>query len=220
MCGRFTLTQSSDAVAQAFGIEAPEFPPRYNIAPSQPIGVVLQPSDKPQRQFQLMQWGLIPSWAKDPSIGSKLINARSETVHEKPSFRAAFKRRRCLIVADGFYEWQKKGTGRKQPYYFSMKNRDIFAFAGLWESWQDIETCTILTTSANELLEPIHERMPVIIKPESYDFWLDPTIQQPEILTPLFEPFPVAQMTATPVSTAVNTPSNDSELCIQPLNSA
>lgn len=220
MCGRFTLTQSPDAVAQAFEIEASEFPPRYNIVPSQPIGVILQSSDLPKRQFRLMQWGLIPSWAKDPSIGSKLINARSETVHEKPSFRAAFKRRRCLIVADGFYEWQKKGTGRKQPYYFSMKNRDIFAFAGLWESWQDIETCTILTTSANELLEPIHERMPVIIKPENYDFWLDPTIQQPEILAPLFEPFPVEQMTATSVSTAVNTPSNDSELCIQPLNSA
>ncbi len=220
MCGRFTLTQSPDAIAQAFGIEVPNFPPRYNIAPSQPVGVVVPPAGQQKRQFRLMQWGLIPSWAKDPSIGSKLINARSETVHEKPSFRSAFKHRRCLIAADGFYEWQKTGNGRKQPFYFSMKDRVVFAFAGLWESWQDIETCTILTTSANELLKPIHERMPVIVKPEDYGVWLDPTVQQADILSPIFEPFPFDKMVATSVSTAVNTPSNDSELCIQPLNSA
>jgi putative SOS response-associated peptidase YedK len=219
MCGRFTLTQSPDAIAQAFGIEVPNFPPRYNIAPSQPVGVVVPSAGQQKRQFRLMQWGLIPSWAKDASIGSKLINARSETVHEKPSFRSAFKYRRCLIVADGFYEWQKAGNGRKQPFYFSMKDRFIFAFAGLWESWQDIETCTILTTSANELLKPIHERMPVIVKPEDYGVWLDLTVQQADILSPIFEPFPFDKMVATSVSTAVNTPSNDSELCIQPLNS-
>ncbi len=219
MCGRFTLTQSPETVAQAFSIEVPQFPPRYNIAPSQPVGVVVQSADR-QRQFRLMQWGLIPSWAKDSSIGSKLINARSETVHEKPSFRSAFKRRRCLITADGFYEWQKQGSGRKQPFYFSMKDKAIFAFAGLWESWQDIETCTILTTSANELLQPIHERMPVIVRPEDYYLWLDPTVQQAEILSRIFEPFPFDKMFATSVSTAVNTPSTDSEVCIQPLNSA
>jgi putative SOS response-associated peptidase YedK len=220
MCGRFTLTQSPEAVAQAFDIQVPKFPPRYNIAPSQPVGAIVSPADLKKRQFRLMQWGLIPSWAKDPSIGSKLINARSETVHEKPSFRSAFKRRRCLIAAGGFYEWQKTGSGRKQPFYFSMKASVVFAFAGLWESWQGIETCTILTTSANELLKPIHERMPVIVKPEDYDVWLDPTVQQAEILLPIFEPFPSDRMIAISVSTAVNIPSNDSELCIQPLNSA
>jgi putative SOS response-associated peptidase YedK len=220
MCGRFTLTQSPNAVAQAFGIEVPKFPPRYNIAPSQPVGVVVQSSGQPRRQFRLMQWGLIPSWAKEPSIGSKLINARSETVHEKPSFRSAFKHRRCLIAADGFYEWQKKGSGAKQPFYFSMKDNSIFAFAGLWESWQDIETCTILTTSANELLKPIHERMPVIVKPKDYDVWLDPIVERTDVLAPIFEPFAFNQMVATAVSTAVNKPSVDSDICIQPLNSA
>jgi putative SOS response-associated peptidase YedK len=220
MCGRFTLTKSPNAVAQAFGIEVPKFPPRYNIAPSQPVGVVIQAAHQQARQFRLMQWGLIPSWAKDPSIGSKLINARSETVHEKPSFRSAFKHKRCLIVADGFYEWQKQGNGPKQPFYFSMKDRSVFAFGGLWESWQDIETCTILTTSANELLKPIHERMPVIIKPEDYGVWLDPIIERTDVLSPIFEPFPSDRMVATAVSTAVNTPSTDSDICIQPLNSA
>jgi putative SOS response-associated peptidase YedK len=140
-------------VARVFGLDAvPNFPPRYNIAPSQPVGVVVRGKNAAKPEFRLMGWELIPFWAKDPAIGAKLFNARSETVTEKPSFRAVFKYRRCLIPADGFYEWQKVQGGAKQPFYFSMADNAVFAFAGLWESWNDIETCTVLTTSANGLL--------------------------------------------------------------------
>jgi putative SOS response-associated peptidase YedK len=186
MCGRFTLAQSPEAVAKAFGLDAvPNFPPRYNIAPSQPVGVIVRGQNAPKPEFRLMGWGLIPSWAKDPSIGAKLINARSETLTEKPSFRAAFKYRRCLIPADGFYEWQKTQGGAKQPFYFSMAGNAVFAFAGLWESWNDIESCTILTTAANGLLQPIHDRMPVILSPKDYGRWLDPSVQGGRVLLDL-----------------------------------
>jgi putative SOS response-associated peptidase YedK len=203
MCGRFTLAQSPEAVTEAFGLsKVPDLSPRYNIAPSQPIGVVMRAKEAIQPEFRLMRWGLIPSWAKDPSIGTKLINARSETATEKPSFRSAFKYRRCLIPADGFYEWQKTQQGAKQPFYFSMAGNGVFAFAGLWESWNDLETCTILTTTANDLLQPIHDRMPVILNPEDYGQWLDPKVQGGQSLSDLLRPFPDAPMQAIPVSTS------------------
>jgi putative SOS response-associated peptidase YedK len=219
MCGRFTLAQSPEAVARAFGLDAvPNFPPRYNIAPSQPVGVIVRGQNASKPEFRLMGWGLIPFWAKDPSIGAKLINARSETVTEKPSFRAAFKYRRCLIPADGFYEWQKVQGGAKQPFYFSMAGNAVFAFAGLWESWNDIETCTILTTSANSLLQPIHDRMPVILSSEDYGRWLDSNVQGGQVLLDLLRSFPDEPMQAVPVSTRVNSAKIDDALCIKVLS--
>ncbi len=219
MCGRFTLTRSPEDVARAFGLDKVlNFPPRYNIAPSQPVGVVVRGQNATKPEFRLMGWGLIPFWAKDPSIGAKLINARSETVTEKPSFRAAFKYRRCLIPADGFYEWQKTQRGAKQPFYFSMAGNDVFAFAGLWESWNDIETCTILTTAANSLLQPIHDRMPVILSSEDYGRWLDPKVQGGQVLSDLLRPYPDEVMQAIPVSTRVNSAKTDDALCIETLS--
>ncbi|SRR5579883_1960728 len=220
MCGRFSLTRSADALAEAFQLAAvPEWTPRYNIAPTQMIAAIAsQPSDP--HQFKLLRWGLVPSWAKDGSIGSKLINARAETVAEKPSFRSAFKQRRCLILADGFYEWQRVGKQKKQPYYFQLVDRQPFAFAGLWERWQGeeapVETCTVLTTSANELLEPIHDRMPVMLHAESYDRWLDPTTPLAE-LHQLLQPYEAHQMQRYPVSTTVNRATTDTPECINSL---
>lgn len=218
MCGRFSLTATPDEITTQFGVKSvPPFPPRYNIAPSQPIAVIRQLQDSSSPQFRLMQWGLIPSWAKDPSIGAKLINARCETAHEKPSFRSAFKYRRCLIPTSGFYEWQKLKAGAKQPYYFRMEHHQAFALAGLWESWNDIETCIIMTTEPNEVVAPIHQRMPVIISPENYRLWLDVDTQTPSHLFPLFDPDLVQDLSAIPVSTLVNNPTVDSPDCIQPV---
>ena len=215
MCGRFALTATPDEIATAFGLPAvPPFPPRYNIAPSQPVAVIRQLQHQP-REFRLMQWGLIPSWAKDPSIGNNLINARCETAHEKPSFRSAIKYRRCLIPASGFYEWQKVDKSTKQPYYFRMPQP--FAFAGLWESWNDIETCIILTTQPNEVVAPVHQRMPVIISPDNYKVWLDFDIQTPSHLFHLFDPDLVQGLSALPVSTLVNSPTVDRPDCIEPM---
>ena len=215
MCGRFTLTATADDIATRFGLQnVPPFPPRYNIAPSQPVAVIRQLQHQ-SREFRLMQWGLIPSWAKDPSMGANLINARCETAHEKPSFRTALKYRRCLIPASGFYEWQKVDKGTKQPYYFHM--HQPFAFAGLWESWHDIETCIILTTQPNDVVAPIHQRMPVIISPENYKVWLDFDIQNPTHLFHLFDPDLVQDLSVIPVSTLVNSPTVDSPDCIQPV---
>ncbi len=220
MCGRFTLSQSAEAIASVFQLnQVPTLEPRYNIAPTQPVATVLQSAN--ERQFQLLRWGLIPAWAKDATMGSKLINARAETVAEKPSFRSAFRHRRCLVIADGFYEWRRE-DGKKQPFYFRMQDRQPFAFAGLWEHWQDpkgeaIDSCTILTTEANELLQQIHERMPVILNPKDYDLWLDPTVQKPEQLQQLLQPYSSAMMTSYPVSTKVNKPTNDTPELINSL---
>jgi putative SOS response-associated peptidase YedK len=215
MCGRFAL-YSPDELAQAFGLDkAPDCPPRYNIAPSQPVGAIVQDRDSGNREFTLLQWGLIPAWAKDPGIGTKLINARAETVDDKPSFKAAFKYRRCLIPATGFYEWQKQGKG-KQPYYFSMPDQAHFAMAGLWEDWNDIVTCTILTTAPNAILEGIHDRMPVILKPTDYDAWLDPHLNQADGIKPLLIPYD-GEMIRFPVSSRVNSAKVDDAGCIQPL---
>jgi putative SOS response-associated peptidase YedK len=222
MCGRFTLYQSVEALAQNFQIEKlTDIEPKYNIAPTQMVATVLYNSETNKRELQQLRWGLIPSWAKDMGIGAKLINARSETVTEKPAFRSAFKRRRCLVVADGFYEWQQQGS-KKQPFYFHLLEKKTFGFAGLWEQWESpegdkISSCTILTTKANELVQPIHDRMPVILQQEDYDTWLNPLVQTPEILQPLLHPYPSEQMIAYPVSTLVNSPKHNNPECVKPI---
>jgi len=222
MCGRFTLFDTA-SLAEAFGVAgAASLSPRYNIAPSQAVAAVRVPPGGSARESVLLHWGLVPSWAKDPSIGNRMINARAETAAGKPAFRSAMRRRRCLVPADGFYEWKRTG-GRKQPYYIRMRDERVFAFAGLWESWEEpggaaVESCAILTTSPNDLLVPIHDRMPVLVAPRDYDFWLSPEVLDPGALAPLFRPFPSEEMTAFPVGTAVNNPKTDSPDLIKPLD--
>lgn len=223
MCGRFTLTLDPAQLQDLFdftGLPPTPVPPRYNIAPTQPVAAVaLNPNG--QRHLTFYVWGLIPSWAKDPSIGSRMINARAETISEKPAFRAAIKRRRCLILADGFYEWQ--GAGKtKTPMYITLKDRAAFGMAGLWEHWQDasgneINSCTVITTTPNDLMKPIHDRMPAIIAPRDYDRWLAPG-ELPEIdRHHLLSPYPPSQMQAVAVSKKVNSPKFDSVECIEPI---
>jgi putative SOS response-associated peptidase YedK len=199
-------------------LRLPELQPRYNIAPTQPVAVIRQRGSA--RELSLMRWGLIPSWAKDPAIGSRMINARAETVATKPSFRAAFKRRRCLIPADGFYEWQKRDGRTKQPFYIGLKDEQPFAFAGLWESWtaadgSEIESCTVITTAANDLLRELHDRMPVILDEDDYPRWLDPKPVSADNLQSLLHPFPSERMRFYPVNTVVNSPQNEVPQCIQ-----
>lgn len=220
MCGRFSLSSSGEVLAEQFQLpEVPELAPRYNIAPTQTVAVVRQSAK--QRSLGLLRWGLIPAWSKDPSIGSRMINARSETVAEKPAFRAAFTRRRCLVIADGFYEWQRT-NGQKQPFFFRLQDGKPFAFAGLWERWKSsegtlIESCTILTTEANDVLQPVHDRMPVILAPEHYSRWINPDVQQADALFPLLHPYPEEAMIAYPVSSRVNSPANDDPQCSTPV---
>jgi putative SOS response-associated peptidase YedK len=222
MCGRFTLFDSTSSLAEGFGLtEAPSLSPRYNIAPSQEVAVVRIPPEGSAREIALLRWGLIPSWAKDPSIGNRMINARSETVAEKPAFRAAIRRRRCLVPANGFYEW-KRTNGRKQPYFIGMRERKIFGFGGIWESWEGaggetVLSCALLTTGPNELLRPIHDRMPVIIAPRDFDLWLSPEVQDPKAVAPLFRSYPSEEMIAYSVRTAVNNPKTDAPDLIEPL---
>ena len=222
MCGRFTLSVNPADLQDAF----PEFSfptqitPRYNIAPTQPVLVV--PNDG-SNKADYFTWGLIPSWAKDPSIGSRLINARAETLAEKPSFRSAYKYHRCLIFANGFFEWQAKpGSQAKLPHLIRLKSSKPFAFAGLWEHWQspegsEIKSATIITTSANELMATLHERMPLILPRETYSKWLDPTPLFPVELNRLLVPYPTAEMEAFPISTLVNSPANDKPEVVAPL---
>lgn len=192
--------------------------PRFNIAPTQPVAVVrFGPG---ARQLARLTWGLVPSWARDASIGSRLINARAESVADKPAFRTAFRRRRCLVVADGFYEWRRSGA-KKQPFFIRLRDDRPFGFAGLWESWEgadhsSLETCTIITTGPNELMKPIHDRMPVILASDAYERWLDPAVQEPEQLAPLLRSYPSDAMLALPVGTHVNNPRNDDPECIVP----
>jgi putative SOS response-associated peptidase YedK len=180
MCGRFVRSSSAETLAATFGVEIGDLPASYNIAPSQSVAAILQPDTDPQLRW--LRWGLIPAWAKDPKIGYKLINARAETVAEKPSFRNAFRQQRCLIPADGFYEWQQvEGNRHKQPYFIGLQHELPFAFAGLYERWdspdgETIDTCTIITTAANEAIAPIHNRMPVILAPQEYSQWLNPGV--------------------------------------------
>ena len=222
MCGRFTLFEPDQVLAREFGVsDFPPRSPRYNIAPSQQITAVRATPSGSGREIALLRWGLIPSWSKDPAAGNRLINARAETAREKPSFRNAFRRHRCLIPTSGFYEWQRQERG-KQPYFIRMRNGHPFAFAGLWDRWESpdevaVETCTILTTAANDVLAPIHDRMPAIVAPREYDRWLDPSLKDPDALAPLLVPFPPEAMLAFPVSPRVNAPSTDDEGCIAPL---
>ena len=226
MCGRFTNKAKPEQINSEFkvGTKNPNlYEPRFNIAPSQLIDVVFEPET--ERILSQFKWGLVPSWVKDAEIGNRMINARAETIREKPSFREAFKSRRCIIPASGFYEWQKKGTSAKQPYYFYLKEKDIFGFAGLWEKWLDkesgelLETCTIITTEANDVLKPVHERMPVILRAESYDEWLDTKVKNTDKLQKLLVPYSAKEMDSHTVSRSVNIPDSDSSDLIKPINS-
>ncbi|MDQ3635861.1 MAG: SOS response-associated peptidase [Aridibacter sp.] len=213
MCGRFTQKNDKKTVEKKFDVEISKtklFNKSYNIAPTQIIGAIRVIENA--REYANLKWGLIPHWSKDDSFASKLINARAETLAEKASFRDAYKKRRCLIPASGFYEWEKTANG-KQPHYFYLKDKGVFGFGGLWEEWLDkesgelIETFTIITTEANEVLEPIHNRMPVIIKENDYEKWLNESVSN---ITDLLKPFDANKMTSNTVSKAVNTPTNNS----------
>lgn len=219
MCGRFTLILEPDLIQEELelGSMPPEMQARYNIAPSQPIAAVL---DSESRNVELLRWGLVPGWAKDPSIGDRMINARSETLAEKPSFRNAYARRRCLILADGFYEWERVSGKRSTPNYFQLKDEKVFTFAGLWELWQPKEgdalrTCTIITCPANEMVSALHERMPVILDAERRWQWLTPGTPLQKLQAMLI-PYPAEKMTRSPVSTLVNSPQNDSPEVLRP----
>lgn len=219
MCGRYRLTAKERYLRDHFGLDDdPSWTPRWNIAPTQPVAVVRQDAKRPHRNFSLVRWGLIPYWAKDPSVGFKTINAQSETAAEKPAFREAMRRRRCLVPADGFYEWQKISAKEKQPYNFGMIDDSVFAFAGLWESWRSpadeaIETCTILTTKPNALVAGVHDRMPAVLMPENYDLWLDPGITEPSRVMECLTPIDARLMKKYPVSTRVNRAENDDPEC-------
>ncbi len=224
MCGRFSLGASATTLVAQFNLfEALPWTPRYNIAPTQEVLVVVQNPTNVKRQARLHRWGLIPSWAKDRGIGNQLINAQAKTAETKPAFRVAFRKRRCLILADGFFEWKKENR-HKQPYHIRLRDGRPFAFAGLWEHWEGpegkaIDSCTILTATPNDLLRPLHHRMAVVLPSNGYDRWLDPSIQEAEVLQPLLRPYPSEEMTAYPVSTVVNNPANDTPSCTEPLRS-
>lgn len=213
MCGRYTIISAPAVLRDVFGFEElPNFPARFNVAPTQPIPVVRLFEGK--RQFALVRWGFLPSWVKDPSTFSLLINARGESARDKPAFRAAMKYRRCLIPADGFYEWQARGSGAKQPFYIHAKSGSPLAFAGLWETWtgpngEEVDTAAIVTTTANRTLAPIHERMPVIVPPEAFDLWLDTAHVDEQTAEAVIAPAPDDLLEAYPVSTVVNRTAND-----------
>ena len=222
MCGRYTLTVDASVLADLFRLEPlTEIEPRYNIAPTQPVPIV-RSGVEDDWEWATVRWGLIPSWAKDKKIGSRLINARAETVAEKPSFRSAYKHRRCILPADGFYEWVKVGTA-KQPHHIRFSDRRPFAFAGLWEQWTEpesnerIDSCTILTTRPNELMEGLHDRMPVILPPERFDDWVGRGPLAPEAAEAMLLPFPADGMEAFPVTTLVNSPRNEDPRCLEPV---
>lgn len=231
MCGRFTLRAPASVIAEQFALfQAPPFAARFNIAPSQPAPVIrVRPKESASpgtaaggRELVWLRWGLVPPWAKDPAVGARLINARAETAAEKPAFRTALRQRRCLIAADGFYEWQRLGRA-KQPYFVHLRDDRPFALAGLWEAWEGpdhsiLETCTLLTTGPNELMRPIHDRMPVILPPSAYSCWLDPTIHDPGQLQPLLVPYPGEQTEAYRVGATVNSPAHDTPRCIEPID--
>lgn len=221
MCGRYTLSQPGDILNQ-LGVpeeEQIELTPNYNIAPTQDVAVV-RADKEGHRHLALLRWGLIPYWAKDEKIGNQMINARGESVAEKPSFKNALKRRRCLVLADGFYEWQRQGKV-KQPFHIHLEGHAPFVIAGLWERWEKgpepIESCTLITTSANSKVAELHDRMPVILGGEARDLWLDESIQDAELLTAVLKPYPPETIAFTPVSRLVNSPRNNSPECLRPM---
>ncbi len=221
MCGRFVLTTTTEQLQQTFGVsDISDMGPRYNIAPTQDVLVIRQNAGG-ERYANMLRWGLVPHWAKDASVGNKMINARSETVHEKPSFRNSIRYHRCLIPASGFVEWQPQ-NGNKQPWYIHRKDGAPFAFAGIWDRWKgpegSIETCSILTTSANAEVAKIHDRMPVILSSSEFDQWLDREKTDPTGLATLYAPFPADLLQAIPISVKINNPRHDGPDCLEPLN--
>jgi putative SOS response-associated peptidase YedK len=224
MCGRYRLSRRKQVVEEYFDCvsDAPDWAPRYNIAPTQPIPVIRQNPKEPVRKLSLMRWGLIPSWAKDSSAAASMINARSETASTKSAFRDALKSRRCLIPADGFYEWARTGKA-KQPYCFEVNDGGLFAFAGLWDRWKDpsgswVKTCSILTTTPNAVTAPVHDRMPVVLHPDGYDLWLDPGMQNVAAASDLLKPYDARVMRCYPVSTRINSVANDDAECSKPVD--
>ena len=222
MCGRFTLRTSPQRLLDDFGASFPEFTPRFNIAPTQLVFALRAGPDGTGRQAAALRWGLVPSWAKDIKLAAKSINARGETVAEKPMFRAALKRRRCLVIADGYYEWRTEGK-QKLPRHFRYADKRPFGFAGLWEAWRGpegndapLETCTIITTAAKGIAATLHERMPVIIPPSEYDRWLAPQPLEGAELAALLNPAEQDEVAPVPVSTLVNSVKNDSTECLEP----
>jgi len=222
MCGRYRLSRRKQIIEEYFDCDSWDdaWSPRYNIAPTQPIPVIRQHPKDPVRQISLMKWGLIPHWSKDPSIAMDTINAKSETAATKPAFRDPLKFRRCLIPADGFYEWKRNGAS-KQPFCFEVNEGELFAFAGLWDGWKQpngdwLRTCSILTTIPNAVTSAIHDRMPVILHPDSYDLWLDPGVTEVQVVSELLKPYEARLMRSYPVSTRVNNVANDDEECSRP----
>jgi putative SOS response-associated peptidase YedK len=219
MCGRYTLRTSGERLARHFRLQrAPELPFRYNIAPTQPVPAIRQTAEG--RQLAMLRWGLVPYWSKDLRGGARMINARAESVATKPAFQAAFKQRRCLVPADGFYEWKKPSPKQREPYLIYLKDGEPFAFAGLWESWKGpegvVETCSIITTDANELVRPLHDRMPVILATRDYDKWLDAAIEDAAQLEPLLKPYPASEMALRAVNPIVNNARNEDPRCVEP----
>ena len=226
MCGRYRLSRRKQVVDEYFGSDSgeEEWSPRYNVAPTQSVPVIRQNPKERVRELSLVRWGLIPSWAKGPSIAAGMINARSETASTKPAFRDALKFRRCLIPADGFYEWQRTGKA-KQPYCFEVNEGELFAFAGIWDRWRDpdgktVETCSILTTTPNAVTSAVHDRMPVILDPDSYGLWLDPSMQNVAAASELLKPCDARLMRCYSVSTRINNVANDDEECSRPVEIA
>ena len=220
MCGRFTLISSVADLQLRFGfaMEPAEVRPRYNLAPTQSVLTVVNDG---MRRGELMRWGLVPSWAKDIKIGNRMINAVSETAPTKPAFRSAFRRRRCLVLADGFFEWRREGK-KRVPLYFTKESGEPMGFAGLWENWQSpegewIRSCTILTTAANSFIEPVHNRMPVILSAETEPLWLDPLTENPASLEPLLLPAPPELLIVREVSPVVNNARSEGPDCITPV---
>jgi putative SOS response-associated peptidase YedK len=226
MCGRYRLSRRKQVVEEYFDAVSgeEEWTPHYNIAPTQPIPVIRQHPEEPRRELSLVRWGLIPSWAKDSSSAARMINARSETAATKPAFSDALRSRRCLIPADGFYEWKRTGK-TKQPYCFVVNEGALFAFAGIWDSWRPasgdaIETCSILTTTPNPVTSVIHDRMPVILDPDCYDLWLDPGVKDVSVISELLKPYDAQVMRSYPVSTRINSVVNDDQECSAPVELA
>jgi putative SOS response-associated peptidase YedK len=224
MCGRYRLSRRKQIVEEHFDTvsDEPDWIPRYNIAPTQPIPVIRQNPKEPRRELSLMRWGLIPLWSKDMSGAAMMINARAETAATKPAFRDPLADRRCLIPADGFYEWKRTGKA-KQPYCFEINDGALFAFAGLWDRWKDpsgqwVKSCSILTTTANAVTSAIHDRMPVILDPADYDLWLDPGMNNADAVADLLKPFDAHKMRSSPVSNRVNHVINDDESCSTPVD--
>jgi putative SOS response-associated peptidase YedK len=226
MCGRYRLSRRKQFVEEHFDSVSgeQEWSPRYNIAPTQSVPVIRQKPKEPVRELSLVRWGLIPSWVKDSSAAARMINARSETARTKPAFRDALQSRRCLIPADGFYEWRKIGK-TKQPYCFEVGEAELFAFAGIWDCWKDprgntVETCSILTTTPNAVTSAVHDRMPVILDPDSYDLWLDLGMRDVNLVSELLKPCDARLMQCYPVSTRINDVANDDEECSAPVELA